>query len=258
VKIALLQMEVLEKNKAANVEHGLELLKKAAPDHDVLVLPEIWTTGYSLGHLNREAEELDGPVIKAIQEIAKANNCTVVAGSVPLKKNGKIYNSSVLIDGTGNVTHVYDKTHLFEMFHESIFFGAGNNFDIGKIDDLPVGLTVCYDLRFPELYRHMALAGAKLIFVVAEWPEARGNVWRLLLQARAAENHLFIVGVNAVGKVKDQKFFGHSMVCGPDGVIIAEGCDKEEILSVEIDTKETDKVRKVLNALTDVRRELVK
>ncbi|MCQ2381149.1 MAG: carbon-nitrogen family hydrolase [Acidaminococcaceae bacterium] len=258
MKIALLQMEVLEKNKAANVEHGLQLLQRAATVHDILVLPEIWTTGYSLGHLKTEAETIDSSLIKEMQQIALKYGCIIIGGSIPLKDGNKIYNSCLAIDRQGKIVNRYDKTHLFEMYHESVFFGAGNNFDGYKIDGMKLASTVCYDLRFPELYRHLALQGTELMFVVAEWPETRGAVWRLLLQARAAENHLFVVGVNAVGTNRGQKFFGHSMVCAPDGSIVAEGGTAEEILSVEIDLGEVIRVRNVLNALSDVRKELVR
>lgn len=258
MKLGLLQMEVLEKNKTANAEHGLELLRKATQNYDMVVLPEIWTTGYSLGHLKKEAETLDGPLIKEMQNIAKDNNCIIVGGSLPLRDGDKIYNSCLTISCQGEIVNRYDKTHLFEMFHESVFFGAGNNFDGYQCEGIKMGSTVCYDLRFPELYRHMALQGAQLMTVVAEWPEARGAVWRLLLQARAAENHMFVAGVNAVGVNRGKKFFGHSMVCGPDGRIIAEAGMTEEVLSVEIDLNEVTQVRSVLNALNDVRKELVK
>lgn len=101
MKLALLQMEVLEKNKAGNVEKACHLLKQAAPQADIAVLPEIWTTGYSLGHLSKEAEYLNGPVIEEIRSIAAANSCAVVAGSIPLRKgDGNVYNTTVVIDKT--------------------------------------------------------------------------------------------------------------------------------------------------------------
>lgn len=258
MKIALVQMEVLEHSKAANAQHGLELIRQVAPQHDVVLLPEIWTTGYSLGHLKRDAESMDNEFIATLQSLAKEYHCNLLPGSLPISHDGKIYNTSLAIDREGQIVNAYDKVHLFELYHESVFFGAGNNFNGYKLDGLPVASTICYDLRFPELYRHMALAGAELGFIAAEWPEPRGQVWRLLLQARAAENHMFMVGVNAVGQNRGQKFFGHSMVCGPDGRIIAEAGTAEEVLSVEIDMGEVAKVRSTLNALADVRRELMR
>lgn len=258
MKIALIQMQVLEKNKETNARHGLELIQQAARDNDLVLLPEIWTTGYSLGHLKREAEEMGNGFIHSLQEIAKENQCLLLPGSVPMKRDDKIFNTSIAIDRTGKIVNVYDKVHLFQMYHEDRFFAAGDKFNCYELDGVTMASTVCYDLRFPELYRHMALAGAKICFVVAEWPDTRGAIWRLLLQARAAENHMFVVGVNAVGTSGKQKFFGHSMVCGPDGRIIAEGGTEEEIIRTEINLDEVEQVRSKLNALKDVRKELIK
>ncbi|MCQ2362350.1 MAG: carbon-nitrogen family hydrolase [Acidaminococcaceae bacterium] len=258
MKIALIQMQVLEKAKEANARHGLELIQQAAGDNDLVILPEIWTTGYSLGHLRTEAEEMDNGFIQSLRDIAKENRCLLLPGSVPMKRDDKIFNTSIAIDRAGKIVNVYDKVHLFQMYHEDRFFAAGDKFNCYELDGITMASTICYDLRFPELYRHMALAGAKICFVVAEWPDTRGAIWRLLLQARAAENHMFVVGVNAVGTNGKQKFFGHSMVCGPDGRIIAEGGTEEEIIRTEIDLDEVEQVRSNLNALKDVRKELIK
>ncbi len=258
MKIAMLQLAVLEKNKAANVAHGLELAAKAAHDHDLLVLPEVWTTGYSLGHLQEEAE-LSGQsaVIDSLCSIAKENACMIVAGSVPMFHDGKIYNTSVAIDSRGQVVNMYDKVHLFGLFNEERFFAPGNHFNAFEMDGLCCGSTICYDMRFPELFRHLALQGAKIIFCPAEWPTARGDIWHLLAQARAAENHTFVVAVNCAGTFKGAPFYGHSMVVAPSGRIVAEGGCEEEVISCEIDLNEIDEVRKRLNALADVREELI-
>ena len=257
MKIALLQLEVLEKNKAANVAHGLQLAREAAASHDLVVLPEVWTTGYSLGHLAEEAETESSPVIAELQKIARENSCAILAGSVPMCHDEKIYNTSVAIAKTGELVNKYDKVHLFGLFNEEQFFAPGNNFKAYALDGLCCGSTICYDLRFPELFRHLALQGAKIIFCPAEWPEARGDIWRLLAQARAAENHTFVVAVNCAGSFKGAPFYGHSMVIAPSGKILAEAGRQEEVISCEIDLAEVDKVRSRLNALADVRKELI-
>ena len=257
MKIALLQLAVLEKNKEANVAHGLQLARQYAPDHDLVVLPEVWTTGYSLGHLDTEAETEDSPVLAELQKIAAESCCAIVAGSVPMRREGKVYNTSVAIDKTGTVVNLYDKVHLFGLFNEERFFAPGNNFQAFDLDGVRCGSTICYDLRFPELFRHLALQGAQIIFCPAEWPTARGDIWRLLAQARAAENHTFVVAVNCAGVFKGAPFFGHSMVVAPSGKIVAEAGSEEEVISCEIDLAEIAKVRSRLNALADVRKELI-
>jgi predicted amidohydrolase len=121
MKIALLQMEVLEKNKEANVAHGLQLVRQAADEHDLLVMPEIWTTGYSLGRLSKEAEAVDGEVLAEICKIAAEKQCSIIAGSVPMSRDGKVYNTSVAINKAGQIVNMYDKVHLFGLFKEEEF-----------------------------------------------------------------------------------------------------------------------------------------
>lgn len=257
MKIALLQLQVLEKNKAANVVHGLELARKTAKEHDIIVMPEVWTTGYSLGHLQEEAETIDSSVMQELCAIAREEDCHILAGSVPMLHDGRIHNTSVAISRQGKIVNCYDKVHLFGLFNEEKFFAPGNNFNVFHFDDICCGSTICYDLRFPELFRHLALQGAKIIFCPAEWPEARGNIWRLLAQARAAEDHLFVVAVNCAGTFKGAPFYGHSMIIAPSGKILAEAGMDEEIISCEIDLNAIDKVRARINVLNDVRKELI-
>ncbi|NLH45366.1 MAG: carbon-nitrogen family hydrolase [Acholeplasmataceae bacterium] len=256
MKISLVQMKIQEKNKDANVQHGLELLQKAVIGQDIAVMPEIWTTGYSLGRLEKEADEIDGPVVKNLQKIAKDNNCAVIAGSIPLLLDGKVHNTSVVINKNGEIIYLYSKMHLFGMFKEERFFAAGDTYEPFVLDGVACGASICYDLRFPELYRRLAIKGAKVIFVPAEWPESRGDVWRLLLQARAVENQTYICGVNCVGTFKDDIFYGHSMIVAPNGKILVEGSSEEEILRGEIDIDLVETMRKKLNALDDVRPEI--
>ena len=258
MKIALLQLKVLEKNRDGNIAHGLQLAAAAAKEHELLVLPEVWTTGYSLGHLERDAEQYgSSEVIEALQQIAVREQCAIIAGSVPMRRDGIVYNTSVAINKEGMLINLYDKVHLFGLFNEEKFFAAGNNFNVFDLDGLCCGSTICYDLRFPELFRHLALAGAKVVFCPAEWPEARGDIWRLLLQARAAENHIFVVGVNCAGTFKGAPFYGHSMVVAPSGKILAEAGMEEEVISCDINLDDIARVRARINVLQDVRKELI-
>ena len=257
MKIALLQLQVLEKNKAANVAHALELLESTASQHDLVVMPEVWTTGYSLGHLQTEAELPESPLIAKLQQIAREKHCHILAGSIPMQREGKVYNTSLAIANDGSIVNNYAKVHLFGLFHEERFFAPGDNFNAFDLGDVRCGSTICYDLRFPELFRHLALQGAQIIFCPAEWPIVRGEAWRLLVQARALENHLFIVAVNCTGTFKKDTFYGHSMVVAPSGKIIAEAGMDEEVVSCEIDLKAIDEVRACINVLKDVREELI-
>ncbi len=257
MKLALVQLAVWERAKEDNIRRGLELSAQAACGRDLVVLPEVWTTGYSLGHLAQEAERLDGPLVRELQALAAREGCAIVAGSVPLYRGGLVYNSSLAIDKRGALVHVYDKVHLFGLFQEQDFFAPGQDFSAYWLDGVKCGSTICYDLRFPELYRHLALQGAELFLCPAEWPTVRGDAWRLLAQARAAENHAFLVGVNCAGSFKGAPFYGHSLVVDPLGRIVAEAGEEEAILTCEIDLGQVEKVRQRLNALLDVRKELI-
>ena len=256
MKIAMIQMAVQERNKSTNVAHGLELLEEAVQGCDVAVMPEIWTTGYSLGNLQEEAETLNGPVVKAICVLAKTHKCNIVAGSLPLKLAGKIYNMSLTVDRNGNIISHYGKLHLFSLFKEEAFFTQGKAPAKYKLDEIACSTTICYDLRFPELYRYLALSGTLIFFTPAEWPTERKTAWRLFNQARAMENHAFGIGVNCVGSFRGAPFYGHSMVVAPSGEILLEAGDQEGIFTVAIDLQEIARVREKINVLNDVRRDI--
>lgn len=255
MKIALVQMEIRERDTFRNIAHGLELMEEAAKNHDIVVLPEIWSTGYSLGRLYDEASEIGDGFIEKIADLARRYSCNIVAGSLPMRREEKIYNESIVFNRKGEIVSIYDKLHLFGLFNEEKFFAPGDRLEVYELDEFRCGSSICYDLRFPELYRHLALAGAELVFAVAEWPIPRGDIWRLLAQARAAENHMFLCAVNAVGIFKGEEFFGHSMLVAPSGKILVEGGSEECILSVEIRHDDITHTRQRINALTDVRKE---
>ena len=128
--------------------------------------------GLFAGAFSKEAEYLNGPVIEEIRSIAAANSCAVVAGSIPLRKgDGNVYNTTVVIDKNGEIVFCYSKLHLFSMFNEQRFFKPGSDFSAYELEGVTCASTICYDLRFPELYRHMAMQGDKIIFVRPEWAE---------------------------------------------------------------------------------------
>ena len=253
MKLALVQMEIKERNCAGNTAHGLTLLEEAAKQSDLVILPEIWTTGYSLGHLKEEAVTLDSPLLETLRGIARKYQCSLLPGSLPVLKNGLVYNMIPAINKDGKIVHQYGKAHLFGMFEEEKFFAPGDVFDVFDLDGVCCGSTICYDLRFPEFYRYLALQGAQLIVCPAEWPSRRGDGFDLLSRARAFENHVYVAAVNCVGTFKGDPFYGHSRVIDPMNRIIAEGGSSEEIIYAEIDLEKITKVRRTLNALADVR-----
>lgn len=253
MKVALVQMEIKEKDFTGNREHGLELLREAAGHSELIILPELWTTGYSLGHLEQDAVTMDGKLLTELKKIAADCSCSLLPGSLPVRENGRVYNLLPAINKQGEVVSKYGKTHLFGMFKEEGFFAFGDNFKAYDLDGLCCGSTICYDLRFPELYRYLALQGAKLLVCPAEWPSLRGNGFDLLSRARAFENHVFVAAVNCVGSFKGAPFYGHSRLVDPLGHVVAEAGGNEEILYTEMDLSLIDRARAGLNVLKDVR-----
>lgn len=253
MKIALIQMRVVEKAPAINAAKGLELLEQAAKQADILVLPEVWTTGYSLGKARETAERLDGVLCKNIQNLAAQTQTTIVAGSMAMLRDGRVYNASPVWGKDGRLLDVYEKIHLFSLYKEENIFAPGEKRTVVSIDNWQVGIGICYDLRFPELFRVMAAQGAECLVIPAEWPAARGTDWRLLVQARALENQAYVAAVNCAGSFKGAPFYGHSMLVGPDGVVLAEAGEQEEILIVELKQAAVQQAREKMSVLQDRR-----
>lgn len=256
MKVALIQMKVVEKNKEANVRHGLDLLRGIDRAVDVAILPEMWTTGYSIGRLSEQAEKLDGDVAKQVAAIAKEKNMYIVAGSMASEIGDKFYNTTLVFSPAGELLDSYSKVHLFSLFNEQDIVSAGSERKVLDIAGIPSGLAICYDLRFPEFARAMALDGAKVLFLPAEWPSVRGYAWELLNKASAAFNQLYICAVNCAGEFKGQEFYGHSMVVSPMGEVLAVAGKGEEILYVDFDVAAVDKARASMSMLQDLRWDL--
>jgi omega-amidase len=256
VKIAMVQMHILAGNVDANRSRGLALADEAAANAAVVVLPEIWTTGYALRHVAELAEDENGPTLTAIREIALRRRATIVAGSLCLRRQGKIYNESVVIGPDGATIANYAKLHLFSMTGEERFFAAGDRrclFDVGGVR---AGLAICYDLRFPELFRALTKDGAQLIFLPSEWPVARSLPWQTLNRARAIENQTYVCAVNCVGEHRGNLFCGQSLLAAPDGEITAAGGAGEEIVFGEIDPAAVAATREAMKVWQDRRPEV--
>lgn len=256
MKVALVQMRVVEKNKAANVAHGLEMLRSIDRQVDVAILPEMWTTGYSIGKLSEQAEPVDGLVAQQVADIAKAKNMYIVAGSMAMEIAGKFYNTTLVFSPAGELLDQYSKVHLFSLFNEQDIVSAGSERKVPEIAGVPSGLAICYDLRFPEFARAMAVDGAKILYLPAEWPSIRGYAWELLNKANAALNQMYVCAVNCAGEFKGQEFYGHSMLVSPTGEVLAVAGTQEEILYVEFDVSAVDKARATMSMLQDLRWDL--
>jgi predicted amidohydrolase len=256
MRVALVQMKVTAGDVAGNRRRGTDLARAAAKNAEVVVLPEIWTTGFSLTNLDKWAEQVPGPTFADLAAIARDAGAAIIAGSVPRKTGGRIYNNAIVIDAAGNIAADYQKLHLCSYLGEDRYFAPGNKRVVFDLGGTKAGLAVCYDLRFPELFRALAIDGAQIIFIPAEWTASRARNWRVLNQARAIDNQIYICAVNCVGRHREFEFHGHSMVVAPDGDIIAEGGADEEIIYCQVEPAMIETVRAARNVWNDRRTDM--
>lgn len=234
-----------------NLAKATTALKRAA-DHGakLAVLPEIWSCGFDYPNLPILAKETPR-VLEALQKTCRKLKLVTV-GSLPELDNGTIYNTAYVID-QGEVVGSYRKLHLFSTMREDQYLGAGNQALVADTSVGKLGIAICYDLRFPELFRKLSLEGAEIICLPAEWPKPRQEHWKTLLRARAIENQLFVIAANCCGIQGKFDFFGLSQLISPLGNIlqIAEESDTE--LIAEFDFSEMEKYRAQINVLADRR-----
>jgi len=215
-----------------------------------VVFPELWSTGYDLARSSVHATPMDRGLFSQMADLARENSLYVM-GSL-LEDSGHGYrNTAVVASPEGKLVGSYSKSHLFRPMEEAVYLVPGRE---APVFDLPWGtsaLAICYDLRFPELFRRYALLGAKVVFLVAEWPRPRLLHWQTLLRARAIENQLFVVACNRVGESGDWSFFGHSAVYGPSGELVVEAGEDEFLLTAVLDLDRVEETRRSMTVFQD-------
>ncbi|MFC4557839.1 carbon-nitrogen family hydrolase [Virgibacillus kekensis] len=247
MKYSIYQMDIIagnpEKNRAKVREWALRETEENHPD--ILVLPEMWTTAYTLDSLDQFADKNGEPTKSFLSELSTELNVNIIGGSVANKVDGEFYNSSFVYDRSGNLVYEYDKVHLVPMLGEHNFLAGGQHVpEVFELEGVKMGLIICYDLRFPEIIRTLALEGAQVLHIVAEWPDARTGHWTNLQIARAIENQMYVVSSNRVGAYDGVRFCGNSMVINPWGEVLKNGSeDLEESLSIELDLEKVNQVR---------------
>lgn len=257
MKIACIQTDIAFGQPDVNFSKIENDIKEAAAQKaDVIVLPEMWNTGYALDKLASLSDKNGDRTKQFLTDISKEHAVNIVGGSVATKRDGKFFNTMYVADRNGNIISQYDKAHLFKLMDEHVYMSAGQRGNVFQLDGITCGGVICYDLRFPEWIRAHALNGAKVIFVPAQWPTKRTDHWQLLLQARAIENQCFIIGTNRVGSDPNNEFGGYSMVIAPWGELLISGQTNEGIYYTEIDLKEIDRVRKTIPVFHDRRTDL--
>ncbi|HEV7134696.1 MAG TPA: carbon-nitrogen hydrolase family protein [Gaiellaceae bacterium] len=262
IRVACVQM-TSRQDKAANLERAAALVARAASTGaDIVVLPEKWNLVGSADDYRAAAEPIAGGVSTgAMSEWARTLGITLVGGSITERRDGreKLSNTSCVFDPDGELVAVYRKIHLFDVevgghvYRESEAEEPGDEPVVAHGEGWSIGLTVCYDVRFPELYRILALQGAELATVPAHFTTPTGkDHWHVLLRARAIENQYYVAAAAQVGEtIAGKPAYGRSLIVDPWGIVLAQAPDEETVITAEIDRARLRDVRAKLPSLAN-------
>ena len=256
--VLVVQNNAILGNKEANFNNIEQIIEPYKNKQiDIIVLPELFAVGWKCSLFPQVAEnEEQSPTSNFLKTLAIDNNCYVFGGSYIRKgDDNKLYNSCKIFSPDGNKIAQYDKMHLFQHYGdgEADFNTIGKKPLIVEISGIKFGISICYDIRFPELFRTYSQNGAKILVNMAAWPKSRPHHWQVLQRARAIENQAFVIAVSQCGKIeKDNYNLGHSMIITPFGDI--EECLNEEegAFLYTINTNEVDELRSNVPTLKDI------
>ncbi|MFB6130186.1 MAG: carbon-nitrogen family hydrolase [Salinigranum sp.] len=244
---------------AENVDTAERYVREAAAEGaDLVVLPEIWNVGYfAFDEYEAGAETLDGPTVSRLGSLAADLGIHVHGGSIVERDGEDLYNTSLLFGPDGTLLDTYRKVHLFGYeSEESRILTPGERVVTVETSLGTVGLTTCYDLRFPELYRALVDQGAELLLVSSAWPRARLDHWQLFTRARAVEEQVILAAANLVGDNRGVTLGGNSVVVDPWGTPRANAGSESRIASARVDIEEVSAAREEFPALADRRMNL--
>ena len=266
MKIALIQLAYGDAETPADRVARVVSLVREQRGHDLVVLPELWRAGaFDYRQWPQREDQVDGETTVALAEVAREIGGVLHTGSIVERSPGEagpegkgLWNTSVIVGPNGSVCATYRKIHRFGFGSgEPKLMEAGEDILVTRLpapaDDLTVGVSTCYDLRFPELYRRQVDQGAEMFLLASAWPAARISAWRTLLRARAIENQCFVVACNTAGTHAGTEMGGHSAVIDPLGEVVAEAGSSEEILSADIDSSAVTAWRSKFPVLDDRR-----
>ena len=254
IQAAAIQFNIKQGDVDANLAHVRIALKRAADQGaNLAVLPEMWSSGFAYKTLNELALRTAG-IVEELLALSRELKLVIV-GSMPEPNGDKVFNTVFLADN-GTLAGVYRKIHLFSLLGEDRAFSGGDGWLSAETSIGRIGVIICYDLRFPELSRRLAVEGARVICVPAQWPKPREDHWRTLVRARAIENQLFMVACNACGPIGKLDLFGMSMIVDPKGIVLAEAGEEECEVIARLDMQAMADWRAQIPCFSDRRPEL--
>ena len=257
MRVAAAQMDIAWHDRPANHEKARRIAAQAKKaDTDLLVLPEMFSTGFSMD-TSITPESLDGPTPTLLRSLAAELDMAVVGGFVLARDDAGPQNVSLAVDRYGNDLALYAKIHQISLLGEDASYEPGDEPVPFDLEEISAACFVCYDLRFPELFRAV-VDRCGLILIIASWPEVRHPHWKLLLRARAVESQCYVVGVNRVGEGGGLSSLGGSAIIDPLGQIIALGDEKETLLLADMNPAMVAEVRSTMPFLGDRKQHLFK
>lgn len=259
VKILAVQMGSEIANIDANIKKAESLLREglSTGDADFAILPEVWTSGWDCESFSGCAESLDsGKSVQMLKSVAKDFRVNILGGSFIEKRGEKLYNTCPVINRNGEVVCTYEKNHLFSYYGcaEGNYITRGDNPVMVELDGVKLGLTICYDIRFPEIYRAYRKAGADILVNMAAWGANKKIPWDSMTTSRAVENQTYMVALTQTGELKDgDKNLGHSMILDYKGEILSEINVLEGCFSAVCDLDEMYEFRDKCRVLDDIK-----
>ncbi len=257
INIIAIQMESIIANKKANFEKVENLIDSNIKQNtDILILPELWNVGWACDKFIQAAEPFENSnTIEFLKNIAIKYNVNILGGSFVNKINEKYYNTCPVIDRKGNLKAIYNKNHLYSYYDDSegSYITKGDNPVIVDIEGVKIGLTICYDIRFPEIYRAYRKAGADILVNMAAWPLSRAIHWNSLTQARAVENQTYMIALTQTGSLPTgAKNLGHSLIYDYSGNILDEINTIEGAIAATINLYDMYEFRNKCTILNDI------
>jgi len=244
--VEIAQIDIKQGDKGSNMNKIMDIINNSRGD--LILFPELFTTGFAHEECHELAESLENS--ETVNQISDIAEDKLIAGSIIEVDNYRLYNTFLLIDDTG-IIGKYRKIHLFDK--ERDVFTPGKDICVVNTEHGRMGLAVCYDLRFPELFREFMKNNAEIILICANFPSIRRSHWDILLKARAIENQFFIIACNRVGRDDYNEYSGRSMVIDPWGRSLTIGDDFETILHCNVDYRRVGEIRESFPVLEHVR-----